>query len=73
MADQAGTEYPRLGMYIDGEWMLRSDRTHRVVNPATGETLGELPLADAHDLDRALAAAERGFRHWRRTSVDERS
>lgn len=73
MTDQAGTDYPRLGMYIAGEWVLRADRVHRVVNPATGATLGELPLADAADLDRALDAAARGFRSWRRTPVDERA
>lgn len=73
MADQKGAEYPRLGMYIAGEWLMRADRTHRVVNPATGATLGELPLAQAADLDRALEAAERGFRSWRRTPVEERA
>jgi succinate-semialdehyde dehydrogenase/glutarate-semialdehyde dehydrogenase len=35
------------------------------VNPADGEILGQLPLADAADLDRALDAAQRGFRIWR--------
>ncbi|WP_447726602.1 NAD-dependent succinate-semialdehyde dehydrogenase [Sphingomonas koreensis] len=60
-------------MYIAGEWLMRADRTHRVVNPATGATLGELPLAQAADLDRALEAAERGFRSWRRTPVEERA
>jgi len=73
MADMESTEYPRLGMYIDGEWLLKSDRTHRVINPANGEALGELPLADAAVLDRALAAAERGFRQWRRAPVEQRA
>ena len=73
MADRAGTDYPRLGMYIAGEWVMKSDRVHRVVDPATGRTLGELPLATTADLDRALEAAERGFRSWRRTPVEERA
>ncbi|MEO5706437.1 MAG: NAD-dependent succinate-semialdehyde dehydrogenase [Alteraurantiacibacter sp.] len=60
-------------MYIAGEWIMQAARTHRVINPATGETLGEVPLAEAADLDRALEAAERGFRVWRRTPVEERS
>ena len=38
-----------------------------MVNPATGATLGELPLATAADLDRALDTAARGYRLWRRT------
>ena len=65
--------YPRLGMYIAGQWITAADRTHRVVNPATGETLGELPLASAADLDTALQCAERGFRSWRATPVAERA
>lgn len=71
----AASRYPRLGMHIDGEWLYGGGgrRVHRVVNPANGQTLGELPLADAADLDRALAAAEKGFREWRRTSVDKRA
>ena len=40
---------------------------------ATGAVLGDLPLADADDLDRALVAAERGFRLWKKSTADERS
>ncbi|MEO8113337.1 MAG: NAD-dependent succinate-semialdehyde dehydrogenase [Phenylobacterium sp.] len=66
--------YPALYMVIDGERVTAGDRrTHRVVNPATGETLGELPLASPADLDRALDAAERGFRRWRNAPAAERA
>lgn len=71
--DQSARDYPALKLHIDGEWIGAGDRrTHNVINPATGESLGELPLADAADLDRALAAADKGFRLWRRASADER-
>jgi len=61
-------------MVIDGERVSGgARRTHRVVNPATGETLAELPLADAADLDRALDAAARGFRRWRNSTPHERA
>ncbi|MEP7351498.1 MAG: NAD-dependent succinate-semialdehyde dehydrogenase [Sphingorhabdus sp.] len=73
MPNPTTAPYPRLGMYIGGEWIMRSDRTHRVINPANGDTLGELPLAQTADLDQALDAAERGFRHWRKTPVGERA
>jgi succinate-semialdehyde dehydrogenase/glutarate-semialdehyde dehydrogenase len=36
-----------------------------VINPATGEALGELPLATPADLDQALAAAQRAWPAWR--------
>lgn len=67
------TTYTDLKLYIDGEW-LGADRrrTHRVINPANGATLGELPLVDTADLDRALQAAERGYKLWRRATAEER-
>jgi succinate-semialdehyde dehydrogenase/glutarate-semialdehyde dehydrogenase len=73
LSDNQISEYPKLGFYVDGQWITSRDRAHIVVNPATGETLGEVPFANASDLDQALEAAERGFRTWRRTSVAERA
>ncbi len=68
------SSYPELYMIIDGERVPAGHRaTHRVVNPATGETLGELPLADAADLDRALETAQRGFLIWRESSPQQRA
>ena len=68
------TAYSELKLHIDGEWLNAGHRrVQRVVNPATGGTLGELPLADAADLNRALQAAERGFRLWKRSTADERA
>jgi len=68
------TLYPSLHMIIDGERIAASGRrTHKVVNPATGETIGELPLADAADLDRTLETAQRGFRIWRISTPHQRA
>lgn len=68
------TQYPSLHMIIDGERVSGGGRrTHPVVNPATGEVLAELPLADAADLDRALETAARGFAIWRKSTPQERS
>ncbi len=68
------SQYPSLYMIIDGE---RVDggrrRTHAVVNPATGEVIGQLPLADPADLDRALAVAAEGFRIWRDSTAQQRA
>jgi len=66
--------YPKLKMIIDGEPVgVGHRRTQTIVNPATGEPLGELPLADAADLDRALDAAQRGFRLWRNAAAQQRA
>ena len=76
MIERTPTEatYPALRLHIDGEWLDAGDRrAHTVLNPATGRPLGELPLAGAADLDRALAAADEGFRLWRRADPKERA
>jgi len=66
--------YPDLYLHIDGERVNRGNRrTFPVLNPANGEVLGELPLADAADLDRALDAAARGFRVWRDSTPQQRA
>jgi len=67
-------EYPSLHMIIAGERVFGGGRrTHAVVNPATGETIGELPLAEAADLNRALETAQRGFRLWRKSTPQQRA
>lgn len=66
--------YPALHMMIDGERVAGGGRrTFAVRNPATGATIGELPLAEVADLDRALEAAARGFARWRTASAAERA
>ena len=68
------SQYPSLYMIIDGERVDGgSRRTHAVVNPATGEVIGQLPLADPADLDRALAVAAEGFRIWRDSTAQQRA
>jgi succinate-semialdehyde dehydrogenase / glutarate-semialdehyde dehydrogenase len=58
--------YPEPRLHIAGEWTQASDgRTRPVVNPADDGVLGQLPVASAADLDRALAAAQAGFEKWR--------
>jgi succinate-semialdehyde dehydrogenase / glutarate-semialdehyde dehydrogenase len=66
--------YPQLHMIIDGEKVFAGDRrTHKVVNPATEDVIGELPLASTDDLDRALETAAKGFRIWRDSTPQQRA
>ena len=68
------TEYPSVYMLIGGQQVSGGGRrTHAVVNPVTGATLAELPLADPADLDRALEIAQAGFALWRRSTPQERA
>ena len=65
--------YEELAMYIDGEWCQGGDGAGEdVINPATEEILARLPHASIADLDRALAAASKGFAQWRATSAYDR-
>ena len=60
-------------LYIGGEWTdSHTGRTMDSLNPATGETLTTIPLADARDIDAAVQAAERAFPVWRKTTAVER-
>jgi succinate-semialdehyde dehydrogenase/glutarate-semialdehyde dehydrogenase len=68
------TQYPTLHMIIAGTRVSGGGRrTFPVVNPVTGETLAELPLADPADLDLALETAQLGFAIWRRSTAQERA
>lgn len=49
-------------MYIGGKWVSGSGgKTMPVINPATGEKLTEVALADSADVDRAVSAARKAF------------
>src|SRR5215210_8591498 len=66
--------YEKLALYIDGAFIEAEGRkTEPVLNPASGEVLGQLPHATREDLDRALAAAQRAFETWKKSSPLERS
>jgi len=73
MATQLATQYADLALFIGGEWLPAEGRkTSPVINPATEEVIGQLPHASKADLDRALAAAQVGFKTWRAIFADER-
>ncbi|MEN2738669.1 NAD-dependent succinate-semialdehyde dehydrogenase [Microbacterium sp. X-17] len=66
--------YTDTQLLIDGEWTAAQDeRTRPVLNPATGEEIGTVAHASRPDLDRALAAVERGFDVWRAMTPAARS
>ena len=65
--------YTSLEHYIDGNWVRASgSKTQEVINPATSKPIGELSHASKGDLDKALAAADKGFKAWRKVSAFER-
>lgn len=65
--------YSDVSLHIDGAWVKgASGRTIPVLNPATEEQIGTVAHADKADLDRALAAADKGFKAWRKVSAYDR-
>jgi succinate-semialdehyde dehydrogenase/glutarate-semialdehyde dehydrogenase len=68
------TSYPDTRLLIDNQWVdAASGKTLDVLNPATGEAIGKVAHAAIADLDRALAAAQRGFETWRKVPAAERA
>lgn len=65
--------YEPLELFINGEWRKGGGGGEAVLNPATGQTIGELPHASEADLDEAVAAATRGFKTWSAMSPFERA
>jgi succinate-semialdehyde dehydrogenase/glutarate-semialdehyde dehydrogenase len=66
--------YPNTLLFIDGRWVnADKERTLPVEDPATGRQIATLAFAGRADLDKALAAAEKGFQVWRKVSAYERA
>ena len=64
---------PDVLLFIDDSWRpARGGETLSVINPATDERICTVAKASIADLDEALAAAQKGFEVWRRTSAFDR-
>src|SRR5512146_701781 len=59
--------------YINGQWVASTaSEWLPVVNPATAEVLGEVPLSPPEEVDRAAKAAAVAFQEWRQVPVTRR-
>ncbi|EFF73271.1 NAD-dependent succinate-semialdehyde dehydrogenase [Achromobacter piechaudii] len=66
--------YPELNLLIGGRAVPAGTRQGLdVIDPATLEVLGRVPVATPDDIDEALDAAHRCFPHWRDTPALERA
>src|SRR5881409_2471322 len=60
--------------FVGGEWVDAVEGgTMEVVNPATGETIAEVPRGTQADVDRAVEAAKKALPEWLETTPGERS
>src|ERR1700733_12074760 len=63
----------KVPQFINGEWIeSQSSEWQDVVNPATAEILGRVPISDAAEVTRAIDAAQAAFPEWRRTPAEDR-
>jgi 1-pyrroline dehydrogenase len=68
------TAVKRREMFIGGEWVAGSGSEGQpIINPATGETIAEVPKGTEADVDRAVKAARKAFIEWFETTPRERS
>src|SRR5437016_2112417 len=59
---------------VGGEWVdAASGETMEVINPATGETIADVPKCSADDVDRAVAAAKKALPEWLDATPKDRS
>jgi len=64
---------PKVPHYINGSWFESSAPTCQDVrNPATGEVLASVPLANSHEVVLAIDAAHAAYPAWRRTPPEDR-
>ncbi|MEO8248470.1 MAG: NAD-dependent succinate-semialdehyde dehydrogenase [Burkholderiales bacterium] len=67
------SNYPNTQLLIDNQWCDPKDGASLAVfNPSTGKEIGRVAKAGTADLDRACAAAVKGFEIWRNTPAVER-
>lgn len=60
--------------YIDGQWVgADSGVTFDVTNPATGELIARVPQMGEAEAGRAVIAAHKAFKQWKRKTAKERS
>jgi betaine-aldehyde dehydrogenase len=58
---------------IDGELVpARNGQTDAVVNPATGQDIGQVPASGPEDVQQAVAAARRAFEDYSQTTPSQR-
>ena len=62
-----------LKFYIDGRWVdPATPRTWDVTDPSTEETVAQISMGSAADVDAAVKAARRAFETWGQSTKEER-
>ena len=60
-------------LYIDGKWVQPiGTGSIDVINPATEEIIGKIPVGSKEDIDIAVSAARIAFDSWSKSSIETR-
>jgi betaine-aldehyde dehydrogenase len=66
--------FPTRQLYYDGQVRAASSgKTFQTLNPATATPLADIQIASNSDVDAAIAAAERAFQVWSKTTYIARA
>ena len=60
-------------MLIGSQLVSGEDQEERILNPRTGALITEMPEASQAQIDAAVAAADKAFKSWSKTTPAERS
>lgn len=64
---------PKLNNYRNGSWVQSSSKNWlEVLNPATSETISEVPLSSSEEVNETVQDASNAFQEWRQTPVTSR-
>ena len=65
--------HAREQLYIDGKWIDSLGKgSIDVINPATEEIIGRVPVGSTKDVDKAVVAAKSAFDSWSKSTIEER-
>lgn len=65
--------YGKIKNYVDGVWIdSSSEEILDIVNPATGHSIGQVPLSTNEEVEDAIQAAKRAFSSWSATPPMQR-
>jgi len=73
MNQQLSADLEKVGHLINGEIVTTGGATQPVYNPATGQVIRQVEMADQATTEKAITAAEAAFPAWRATTPAKRA
>jgi malonate-semialdehyde dehydrogenase (acetylating)/methylmalonate-semialdehyde dehydrogenase len=68
----SNTPYIKIRNFINGQWRDEAGETVPLLNPSTGEQIGEVPLSGSETAEMAIATAHEAYKTWRMMPIVRR-